>query len=704
MQKHFHHYYLTERLASKPLRSIHLAHHVSDPSQQVVIKVFDATCLNLEQKSESLLQKMEWIKQLKHAHIVPVLDLGIEQGQPYIVSTYLSSGSLRHRLDHQSSQSLTLQEALPIVFQVARALRYAHQNNILHGNIKPENIFFNEQGKALLADFRLADFIDVTKLDYNSDPHTTCYMAPEQFSGTISEKSDQYALACLTYELITGRTPFSAQSFSPMWTKQNSQRAIPLSDLVPNLPEQAEEVVLKAMAKDPSERYANISIFIRALEALSLLPTSVATNSPIAALASDISMKSMREPVETLANIAPVVARLLERSEHVNNEHNTNKTLDTPPSKTFHRPSSRASHRPSSRASHRPSSKTSDTPSSKVMDTPPSKALDLSSSKAMDTPPSKILDTPSSKVMDTPPSKALDLSSSRIMDTSSSKALVTLTDDTHAESLSKGGLPQPRKPLTPTLWVAFALSGMVILMGTVMLYAFVPSHSLGSSNSGKSSPRAPMANPNTRVTPTTAPGQLQSSLPPAIETHLTSSYAEQTSNVYNLTSEGTLDWIQWGLNTSEDVNHKLDVQQQISSFTLIGTRMVQRDDHYTNAYTWSDGTPVMVAPPQQQSGVYVRGIGNGFTFTVAASTTPRTLRIYVGAAHAQGNFWAGINGRTVTDTSLDMRNNLNIEDNGIYTLTFSSSVPDQVLTVKYTVRASDASNGYVMLEAATLQD
>src|SRR5260370_864725 len=230
MQKRFHRYYLTERLASRPLRSVYLAHHMSDASQQVVIKVFDASCLNLDQESESLLQKVEWAKQFKHVHIVPVLDLGIEQGQPYVVSTYLSSGSLRHRLDCLSPQHLDLEEALPIIFQVGRALRYAHQHNIVHGNIKPENIFFNEQGKALLADFCVADFIDVTKLGYKSDPHTTCYMAPEQFSGTISEKSDQYALACLAYELITGHTPFSVQGFSPMWAKQNTQRAVLLSD------------------------------------------------------------------------------------------------------------------------------------------------------------------------------------------------------------------------------------------------------------------------------------------------------------------------------------------------------------------------------------------------------------------------------------------------------------------------------------------
>ncbi len=153
MEKRFHHYYLTEQLASKSLRSVFLAHHVSDASQEVVVKVFDSICLNVEQKDESLLQKVKWVKHFLHTHIVPVLDIGIEQGQPYIVSRYESSGSLRQLLNRLSPQHLKLQDALSIIFQVGRALRYAHEHNILHGNIKPENIFFDEQGKALLYAF-----------------------------------------------------------------------------------------------------------------------------------------------------------------------------------------------------------------------------------------------------------------------------------------------------------------------------------------------------------------------------------------------------------------------------------------------------------------------------------------------------------------------------------------------------------------------
>jgi serine/threonine protein kinase len=737
MGKRFHDYYLTEQLTSKPLRSVYLAHHVSDDSQKVVVKIFDSRCLNIEQEDESLLQKAKWVKQFMHAHIVPVLDIGIEQGQPYIVSKYESSGSLRQFLNRLSPQHLNLEDALSIIFQVGRALRYAHEHNVLHGNIKPENIFFDEQGKALLADFCIADFIDVTKLDHKSDPHTRCYMAPEQSSGIINEKSDQYGLACLAYELITGHTPSSVQGFSPMLTKQHTERAICLSDLVSDLPEQVEEVVLKAMAKDPHERYANISIFIRALEALSLSSMGAPSSSPIAALHHSTPVKSTSEPLEALATIgpamrvseAPLTTGLRERSEHLNNEHSANQTLDTSPNKTsrksttktFHKSPTKIFHRSTSQTLDSPSSKTLSSSSSKTLDSPSSKTLSSSSSKTLDSPSSKTLSSSSSKTLDSPSSKTLpssssktldlsssktlpssssktlDSSSSKTLSSSSSKILARLVEDAHVESLSTGGPSQSRKQLSPTFWVAFALSGIVLLWGIVIPYAFVPPHSSGSEKSSRA----------THATPTAQPQRDEassSSTQPEIQANLIWSYAKPTRNVYNLTNEGTLDWIHWGLNSPQDVNHKLDVQQQISSFTLIGNGTVQRDNSYAKAYTWSDGTPVMIAPPQQRSGVYVRGIGNGFTFTVVASTTPRTLRVYVGAAHAEGNFSATINGYSFTDTSLDTRNAPYVENNRIYTLTFSSNVPDQVLTVKYTVQASDASNGYVMLEAATLQD
>jgi hypothetical protein len=177
--------------------------------------------------------------------------------------------------------------------------------------------------------------------------------------------------------------------------------------------------------------------------------------------------------------------------------------------------------------------------------------------------------------------------------------------------------------------------------------------------------------------------------------------------MYNLTTEGRLDWIDWGLNAPGDVNRKNGVQEQISSFTLRGNGTIQRDDTYSNAYIWSDGTPVANEDPGPNGGVYgvyVVGLHNGFTISVQASTTARTLRVYIGTKLAQGQLMASLEGQTYTDTTLDTTTDPhNSQDNGIYTLTFNSRVPNQVLTVTYTAIATNGNNGATFLQAATLQ-
>lgn len=214
IQKRFSRYYLIEQITSKSCESVYLAHDLSQDLQKVVLKLFEAAFFSSDQQGKTFLQKGAKIKQLRHSSVVPVLDLGVEQGQPYIVREYIASSSLRYWLDSLSPQQLNLQEALTIIIQVGEVLSFAHQRNILHGNIKPENIFINDNGRVLLSDFGLTNFIDVRKLSQKCDLQTVSYLAPEQFIGTTTEKSDQYALACLAYELITGCVLFSAQTFS----------------------------------------------------------------------------------------------------------------------------------------------------------------------------------------------------------------------------------------------------------------------------------------------------------------------------------------------------------------------------------------------------------------------------------------------------------------------------------------------------------
>jgi serine/threonine protein kinase len=730
MQERFNQYYLIERLASKPLRSVFLAHRANDASQKVVVKIFDTACLNLDQENEPLLQKVTWTKQFKHPHIVPVLAVGIEQGQPYVVSKYQSNGSLRQRLDRLSPQHLNLHEALRIILHTGQALCYAHEHNILHGNIKPENIFFNKQGKVLLTDFRLASFINVMKLNYKSDPHTTCYMAPEQFSGTISEKSDQYALACLAYELIAGRAPFSAQGFFSMWAKQSTQYATPLSNLVPNLPEPIERAVFKGMAKDPSERYDNIATFLEALETISLSPASVSTKTLIAPANSTLIGRRTKS-LEALENQGSLVTRLsktsastrlLDRPEHVN--YKTGKTLvaSTEPLNAIDidTDSALVTHvgrkTLATRILDRPEHGNHKTGKTIEASTEPLNAIDIDTDPALVTYLGR-------KTLAT---RILDHSEHVNRDHGTKKASDTRPRGTDVEPLPIKKLPQSGKPVTPTVWLAFALSSIVLLVGTAVLYMLVPLQSPPASTSTIKQPAKTIPTKQRTIHPTPTPQPIAkklftspvqskqvsvrklpvSSQPTAqlVQPSLSVSYAPQ-NQTYSLTNEGTLDWIDWGLNTPQDVNRKANVQQQISNFTLIGNCTVQRDSYYSNSnIEWFDGTPQPDTASSQTWGIYVTGINNGFSLTVPANTTQRTLRLYVGAKLARGKLTVSLDGKTFTDATLDMRDDPNSSQaNSVYTVVFNGNAANQVLTVRYTVMATNGSDSYVMLQAATLQ-
>jgi hypothetical protein len=189
-----------------------------------------------------------------------------------------------------------------------------------------------------------------------------------------------------------------------------------------------------------------------------------------------------------------------------------------------------------------------------------------------------------------------------------------------------------------------------------------------------------------------------------IATTLNGSFAEQNGDVYNLTTQGQLDWVHWGLNAPTEVDRKSGVQPQISTYSLVGNGTVQRDSTNSGAYNWSDGTPTASLGGNQPSGIYVQGLNNGFTITIPASPTQRTLKVYVGVYHAKGKLTASLNGKIYQDATLEMNdvNRGSLVDNCIYTLAFSGA-PGQMLTVSYTLMASGGSDAYVSLQSAALQ-
>ncbi len=286
----FNHYYLTTHIARKSSRDIYLSYSVHEPEHIVLLKVFDARCLNPTADLEDFWLLGKRLLQLTHLAVVPVLDLGIEQGQPYAVSEYLPDGTLRHQLDSLSTHHLSLDEALHIVLHIGHVVSSAHTQQVLHLNIKPENIFFNAQGEALLADFSLADLVSETKFIQKLDDRMVSYMAPEQLTSIVSymvsaqltgpisninreqstdiigPASDQYALGCLAYELLTGNLPFATKDLPRLW--QSSSRVAPAapSTHLPTLPRAVDAVLLRALSKRPIDRYEDVATFLAELK------------------------------------------------------------------------------------------------------------------------------------------------------------------------------------------------------------------------------------------------------------------------------------------------------------------------------------------------------------------------------------------------------------------------------------------------------
>src|SRR5438128_3235665 len=189
-------YCLLKELSSGAFGHVFLAQHIILTNRIVAIKLMHAIHLNSEQECIRFLREAQFLEKLKHPHILPVIDVGIYETFPYIVTEYASKGSLRDLLQHLASQPLPIETSISILSQIGKALQHAHQQNIVHRDLKPENILFNDAGEALIADFGLATILGTASVKQSAISGTMAYMAPEQFHEMVSKESDQYALGC----------------------------------------------------------------------------------------------------------------------------------------------------------------------------------------------------------------------------------------------------------------------------------------------------------------------------------------------------------------------------------------------------------------------------------------------------------------------------------------------------------------------------
>jgi len=215
---------------------------------------------------------------LGHESIVPVYEVGEQDGQPYIVMQYMPSGSLAGRL---LLGPLSPGEAAGVLERIARALDYAHARDVIHRDIKPSNILFDQEGRAYLADFGIALQAQPAWESNPTISGTPAYMSPEQvLREALDERSDIYALGVIAFEMLTGRPPFEHDSPMALALMQVYDSPPPMqspggADLY-----DVEPVVRRALAKSPQERYPSAMDFVEAFQRASQRDLQPGSQSP----------------------------------------------------------------------------------------------------------------------------------------------------------------------------------------------------------------------------------------------------------------------------------------------------------------------------------------------------------------------------------------------------------------------------------------
>src|SRR6266571_676957 len=244
-------YRIIEELASGSFGRVYKGVHIFLSKRVVAIKLLQRMYLGSQKEREGFLQEAQFLEILKHSHILPIYDVGIDDGIPYIVAEYAPNGSLRDLLQQRYPHPLPVDEVVSILTQVGEALYHAHQQNIIHRDLKPENILFDAKGEALLADFGIAVVLETARTSPVNVVGSPLYMAPEQFDGMLSIRSDQYALACIAYEMVTGRNPFLAPSAVAMALKHKLEQPVAPTQFNTYLPVPVEKPMSRPFALIP---------------------------------------------------------------------------------------------------------------------------------------------------------------------------------------------------------------------------------------------------------------------------------------------------------------------------------------------------------------------------------------------------------------------------------------------------------------------
>lgn len=317
-------YRVLEALGRGGMAQVYRAYH-PQLDRYVAIKVLRSDLVEEKEFLARFQREARAIASLRHHNIVQVFDFDVQDEIYYMVMELLEGDTLRARLNKYrvEGKRMPLPEVLRIMKDVLHGLGYAHSQGIIHRDIKPANIMLTSRGEAVVTDFGIAQIVGATTYTVSGAlMGTLSYMAPEQgLQGHCDQRSDLYSLGIVFYEMLTGYTPFDADTPLAILMKHlNDPLPLP-RQIDPALPSALEHIVLKVLAKDPEDRYQTTEEMVAALEQVTPeeLPDGPRGVVPPPrgfdpkAVFSGASRKQITDQVFTQQDTDPDLARTLER-------------------------------------------------------------------------------------------------------------------------------------------------------------------------------------------------------------------------------------------------------------------------------------------------------------------------------------------------------------------------------------------------------
>jgi len=256
-------YRIINQVGQGGMATVYRAYHAA-MDRYVAVKVLPSQLADNPEFLSRFQQEARTIAKLEHARILPVYDYGESNGLTYLVMRYLDAGTLKDRM---SRVPMPLAQVDRLFTQLAEALEYAHQQGVVHRDLKPSNALVDAQNNLFLTDFGIAKLLEggAQLTTTGAMIGTPAYMSPEQAQGEkVDQRTDIYSLGVILYEMTTGRVPFEAETPLAVVLKQiGSPLPLP-SSVMPNFSPAIERVLLKALAKEPNDRYATVTEFLAA--------------------------------------------------------------------------------------------------------------------------------------------------------------------------------------------------------------------------------------------------------------------------------------------------------------------------------------------------------------------------------------------------------------------------------------------------------